>query len=373
MRGLICLLLLLNTVISVPAQTLGRYATQLLQRIAEHTGISSQLDTLHQDGFYPNFRIYKGRPVTVIIRANRVEHIGFSLFSLSQREAMPSPAYNFIERYSLELRLPQNDPISTERRMELDKVVFTRGNIEQLATLYGDTTLNFRLTNHDERLYDMEWLHGDSSICRIVFPSNYELLHGSKLIENEGRLRHEIEQFCDTILPKTIYSIDKVQKNDSLGYYVLNIGFNRVPQIANKRYLRLKTDSVTKHDYLLLINNPAYPVESVVNLLSTLEIPNDIFADVQLQKYNFQQDCFRVRLHQLVGFCLAEGCKPYFGLLDYNEHEGKVDAVVMMRNHEEAYEHLLRITVETKILSKMSGSISVKLMPYIMTHNSKRI
>lgn len=367
------LLLLLSTAVSVPAQPLGQYATQLLQRMATQTGIATQLDTLHTDGVYPDFTTFEGVPVTVILRGNRVEHIGFSVFPLIQRETFPSPVYNFIERYALDMRLPQERPISVDRRLELDQVTFAEGSLSLLPTLYGDTTISFSVVHHDERRYELTWNQGEKLVCHVMFPSNYELLHGSRLIENENRMRGEIEHFADTMPQREVYPVEKAQKVDSTDYYVLDLGYNRVPQIANKRYLRLRHDSVAGRDSLVLLYNQHFPVETVANLFATLNAPGDYSAEVKLTKYNFQKEQFTVPLRQLIGFCLSEGCKPYFGLLDYDEGSGWLDAVVMMRNHEQAYEHLLRIRMDTTTLSQMRGNISVKLMGYIMTHNVKQM
>lgn len=373
MRGFLTLLILLSTTASVPAQPLGRYATQLLQRMATQTGIATLLDTLHTDGIYPNFTTYEGLPVTVILRGNRVEHIGFSVFPLVQRKILPSPVYNFIERYTLEMRLPQERPISVERRLELDHVVFTEGSLSLLPSIYGDTTIFFSMGNRDERSYELVWSRGEERLCRVTFPSNYELLHGSRLIENENQMRGEIEHFADTMPQRKTYPMERTQKVDSTGYYVLDLGYNRVPQIANKRYLCIRHDSIAGRDSLVVLYNQHFPVETVANLFATLDVANDYLVEVKLTKYNFQEDRFIVPLCQLVGFCLNEGCKPYFGLLDYDESSGRLDAVVMMRNHEQAYEHLLRIKMDTTTLSQMRGNISVKLMGYIMTHNVKRM
>lgn len=373
MRVLVCLLLILSAVANVPAQSMDRYATQLLQRIAEQTNLKNQLDTLSNDGIYFDFTQYKGKPVSVIVRANRVEHIGFSIFSLAQREALHSPVYNFIERYALEMELPREKTISIKRQQELDNVVFSKGSISLLPSFFRDTTLSFSLSNHDERLYELKWSRDEETICHVFFPSNYELLHGSRLIENEDRMRSEIERFTDTTGVRTIYPIENVYKVDSTNYYVLDLGYNRIPQIANKRYLKMNSDSINGRDSLVVLCNQQYPVETVANLFSTLDIPNKYSVEIRQSKYNLEEEQFCVPLYQLVGFCLSEGCKPYFGLLNYDETSNYLDAVVMMRNHEQAYEHLLRIKMDTSTLSVMQGKISVKIMGYIMTHNVKQM
>ena len=56
-------------------------------------------------------------------------------------------------------------------------------------------------------------------------------------------------------------------------------------------------------------------------------------------------------------------------MVSYDETSGNIDAVVEMRNHQEAYEHLMRVKMNVKDLDRRKGKIKVTLTGYIMTHD----
>lgn len=362
---LICLLIA-NT---VSAQTMSRYSTNLLQDIAKQINLADTINMLPA-GIHRDYCTRNGNSITVITRNNQVEHIGYTIFALELREKMPSPIYNFLERYALEMDLPRREKIEAAKQMRRDKVTFTKGSLSQLPSLCKDTTLTVSVSYHSERAYIVEWFRDSVVVCSVFFPSNYELMHGTDIIENESKIRAAIET-CDYTEDVDSISIEnlKMVTMPQGDYYVMERGINRIPEMPNNIYYTLSTDSVTQKDSLELLCSVDFPKESVANLFSSLELENDYEVEVVLDKYNFKKEVFRVPLRQLVRFCLSEKCRPYFGVIKYDESSHKIEAFMEMRNHKEAYEHLLTIKMDTSTLAERKGLINVSIMGYVLTHN----
>ena len=345
------------------SQTLGKYRTKKLADMAGEMGLGKKLDSL-DTGIYCGLAEYDGQRLTIEKRAGRVEHIGLSVFPEVFRLEQPSPVYNFIERYALDVMLARLGRHDISERLRLDRVTFEKGSLATLPTLFADTTLTVGIANHAERAYTVEWRRGETVVCRMFFPSNYELLHGSKMLENEERLKLDImshgKDFDHFVAPKA----DELTEKE--GLYAVDKGFNSIESMRNRRFY-LKTAAGS--DSILLVCSSRYPVESVANLFTGNDMPNDFDVEVRQLKFHFKKDFYTVKLSQLVGFCLDEGCRPYFGLVSYNEATGDMDAVVEMRNHEEAYEHLMRVRMNAKSLDQRRGTISVTLTGYILTHD----
>lgn len=370
--GFLCMLVWIASADAVSAYSKNRYSTLRLKKIAKQLQIQEKLDTL-TTGIYPDFCQYQGHPVTVIVCNDEVEHIGYTVFSQQQRHSLPSPVYNFLERYALEMELPRNDTFTIAERMKMDQVTFTQGCLNTLPTLATDTTWQIAITHHDERAYTVEWNRDTCVVCSVFFPSNYELMHGSTLIENENRLRKAIEN-CKYVkqlpLQVSFKDLEKVESEQGY-YYVLKNGFNQIPVMSNNRYYQVRTNQTTGKDSLSLLCSPEYPVESVANLFSSLELENDYEVEVKLLKYNFQNEQFRVPLKNLISFFLSEKCRPYFGLIHLDPQTKDLEAVLEMRNHEEAYEHVMKIRMDTSTLSERKGIIQVILTGYVLTHHIK--
>ncbi|MGM9698699.1 MAG: hypothetical protein ACI3Y0_08640 [Prevotella sp.] len=349
---------------SACAQSLGKYRTRKLADMAGKLGIVQKLDTLGT-GIYYFPATYGGNSLTIEKKAGRVEHIGLSIFSEVLRREQPSPVYNFIERYALDIALRRIGTELLSQQLKLDRVTFEKGNLATLPTLFADTTLTIGIANHAERAYTVEWRRGETVVCRMFFPSNYELLQGSKMLENEERLKLDILSH-DTNADKTV-SPDTKRLVESNGLLALDMGYNSIESMRNRRYFR-KT-AVGGNDSLAPVCSSRYPLESVANLFTGNDIDNDFDVEIKQLKYHFKKDTYSVKISQLIGFCLDEGCCPYFGVVSYDEVSGEIDAVVEMRNHQEAYEHLMRVRMNVKDLDRRKGKINVTLTGYIMTHD----
>lgn len=354
--GLLFALLWVNTSLLVAK---NRYQTDILANMAESLKLSSKLDTL-KDGCYKSEFSYKQRPLNVCVHNGKICHIGYVLFSDQQRQAFKSPVCNFLERYTLAADLPLERKKTISRQLLEDDMNFAKGTFATITKLIGDTTLNVTVDNLNNKRYKVSWSKKEELYCSVDFPIGYDLLHGTEMNENERRI---VEEILHTPLP----AVQTVQvKRDQLlttwqpNYFILPGESYYVDQLNTNRYYEKVKDGQFK-----LMFNQRYPLETLANLFTTLELENEFQLSVCLKKYDFNEDNFNVPLSQFVSYFLQQGCVPYFGVMSYE----KTIAVcqLVMRNADEGYCHTMKVTFDVEQLSDKKGKVTVRVNSYVPT------
>ena len=336
----------------------NRYQSDLLSQMAESLQMKTVLDTL-SDGSYIAQQSYKSHPLSIIVSGGEVEHIGYSLFSKEMRAVAPSPVYNFLERYALQANLPLKRTKSVERQLYEDDVIFTVGNIYKLSSIWAMPNVNFSIDNREDRMCRATWDQNGKVFCSVCFPVNYNLYHGTDLVENQRRLLDDLRR-VSVIQPKVDRGISKgmlvklfepnyfVLKGDS--FYVATLNSNNYyVQEGNEQYKLLFSDR--------------HPVESFANLLTTNSIDNSIQAQVKLVMYDFKSEMVNVPLVSLLNYFMSKGCKAYFGMID-KKNETYTSELLMLKR-DEGYGHAIKLTFNTANVTSKSGTITGRMNCYI--------
>ncbi len=357
---------------TVSANTgIGRYRTKWLREISQYTGMSSVIDTLKDGHYYGTFRWMK-YPLNVTVNDGEVSHIGIQLFTKAEREAMPvAPVYDFMERYLLETHLESELKDFDRGYYITDGVIVEKGNLKNLHSVYGDSTLMFTYRLDNGRRYCVSWNREDKDIFRISFPASYKLLNGYILDEREQSLSRRISSYADSTA-RVPLSVDRqnLEECDSIlgSYYIRKGDYCVLPIINNDRCYSVN-DTITK-----LLYGPSYPVESLKNLLVTGEIENQFTAKLRMLRYGGKFEEFSVPLNTLINYFIdEEGCAPYFGVKGFYPEKKLITALFEMVNTANGYEHMMSITFNTDILNKKKGDIGIRLVPYIPTHNIRNL
>ena len=108
-----------------------------------------------------------------------------------------------------------------------------------------------------------------------------------------------------------------------------------------------------------------FSFESVVNLFTATDIPNDFVLQIRIQKYGLKKEQIPVPLHQWINFCKKTGCKPYIGFI--KKTEDCLDCELIMRNVSMGYSHVMRFTFDTSMIETRRGFIPARLNCYIPT------
>lgn len=342
------------------------YQTDLLADMATSLKLADQLSTL-KDGRYNTELFYKKRPLSVTVDGGRVSHIGYLLFSEEQRQLLQVPAvYNFLERYVLSIDLPLKREKSVEKQLAEDNINFTVGEMSDLRKQVGDTTLNLTIDNLSDRRYKVSWYRGDKLTCSVDFPISYDLLHGTEMVENERRIVSAIKRAillpADTVKVNPKLLVTTWQPN----YFVLPGDTCYTAELSTTRYYEKSNDG----KYQLLFNRK-HPLESLANLLTTVNLKNDFRINVRLKKYDAPDENFEVPLLQFISYFLKQGCTPYFGVISF---EGTLAVCeLLMRNANEGYCHAMKVTCDVEQLLDKKGNITARLTSYIPTFKIKNL
>lgn len=342
------------------------YQTDLLWRMAESLKITQHLDTL-ADGQYFGLLTYHKHPLNVVVHNRRVTHIGYLLFSMSQRSAIKSPVYDFIERYALETDLPIDRQKSVDKQLVEDGISFGVGDLKQLRKLVGDTTLMVSVNQIEGRRYQVIFSDEDEEKCSIEFPLDHELLLGTDLPENESILAKELMEW-------------KIRPVDSLG-----VASEMLQYIPERDIYRLPGDtcyvSSLNSDLYFSSNDggstfeltysPFHLVESFANLLTTNSIENTLQVDIRQKCYDRPDATYSLPLSQMSSYFLTVGCKPYFGVINVNGNE--LVMMVFMQNADYGYGHMLKVKADIRLIFDRAGTMKVDMFGFIPVSKIKAI
>ena len=329
------------------------YRTDLLATIAGKVGLLST-DT-------PTFH---GFPLSVISDDDRITHVGYKLFTCEQRELFGLVVCNFVERYLLELDIHEPPNLSITERTQIDRVQI-EGHIPPMQ-LYGDTAICVRMQLSDGANYSLSWCRNDSAIYSITFPVEYNLLMGTDMDERERRLPEELKRTKLSAVTHEIPLINQLHKAWKKNYYTLEGGSYLIDDLKADQYFQTDHNGHLKPMYA-----SEYPVESLANLFTSLYIEGDFTLDIQLRKYGFKTERIQVPLHQWTAFCLQEGCKPYFGIIQLQEQT--VQCELIMYNAAMGYNHVMKLYVPLHAISTRQATIEARLTAYVTTSRVKNI
>lgn len=335
------------------------YSSDILLEIATQIGLKQSLDSLNDAEYYDSF-FYKGLPVTVIIKDRTIDHIGYSIFTKQQRHAINSPILNFLERYSLELEIPTRKEVSIKRRMQEDGIVFNEGDQCTLKTLKDNPNLGINIQTLNDRKYTVTWMDSVKPLCSVSFPIDFELLNGTGMIENMHRLKERLLRDSVYAHDSVRITMDKLIKMWGINYYVQQGDSYYFDHLNSNRYYEV--DSVGK---IIPLFCKRFTYESVANLFTATDIPNEFVLQIRIQKYGLKKEQIIVPIHKWISFCKKTGCKPYIGFI--KKTGDNLDCELIMRNVSMGYSHVMKFTFDTSMIETRHGFIPARLNCYIPT------
>ena len=312
--------------------------------------------------------------MAIIIRKNaskKILHIGFKLFPNKTIDKHPSPAYNFIEYYLLNLYLLKEDSIIL-RQMNEDKVQILFGNktrkqhlrkqlAEAVSALNRSSSFTIDMTGNN---YTMAYADDENKVFKIHFPANHQLLSGMNKKESEQFFYTSLTSFpgapCieDTVDARTLEKIGEncyLQKGET--YQIEAMNTNRYYTLQNGNYLQL-ADTLQAG-------------RSVQNLF-TMQADNRIEANVTLRLYGQKKIDFSIPLHKLLEFCRANGCKVFAGI--ESAGASSIKGTVILLNQAQGYSHTMSFEVDPRILNRPEAyKIKTDLYSFAPVHNIESI
>lgn len=305
-----------------------------------------------------------GKPVTVVVKDGKVCHIGYSIFTADHREQAYSPFFDAIERYCMMNKLPLHRDKDVNRELFEEGIHIDTGSLDMLPTLYNKTNTEFSLANDDGKKYHAVWTRDDKVVADITMPFTYGQLHGTSMEENENILISELMAAAAKGLSDDMFTTTDVKRESLVSYFPFN--YFILPgetyyfdNLTNNKYYT-KADSTS----FAPIYDPYYSLESLANVSTGLEVPNDLQLKVKIIQYNYRNTELTLPLSSFVKYCLDNGCTPFFGLVD--RKGDTLICQVIMRNVDEGYCHLLKITAEpTPVGVATPFTLKGRMNPYI--------
>lgn len=265
---------------------------------------------------------------------------------------------NFLERYFDDIR--HQNGITIEQKMADDKVYFRQGKLSDIFSL--NDTIPFSISKFD-KYFEVSWLVDNTPFVTIVFPAQYELLVGKTQKEIQEGFRTEImsataKYHCDRIDERVLLPL-----NDSI-------------YIAKNEYLEHK--SLNNAAYYIVRNGIRVPIfndsqmcYSAANLFQSLVKDADYKMYIEQSVYGMKTISYNIRLSQWLALCTANNLKMFFAVEE--EHEDGIKAIVVAKNSELNYIHLLSVVIPRSFVNNQNTVLKVRLTPYIPIHNLKNL
>lgn len=335
------------------------YSTSRIKRLAELTGIDKTIKNDSVKDFCKNFA-FKGHEIRVVKKDGIIITIGEKLFPDNLKKAIPSPVYDFLERFCLERLVGMGLDVSE------NPVCFDVGDFKILGKVAADSAYSFSLSHPLGNKYVLTWTDQEGvRACRISFPSSYVLLKGTDMLEYESRLPRLLEsakqvdgygnpasplddELSPTANPLVFKSRGKFFSNNTL---------------SNSRHYIRNCDGSFK-----LLCNSLHPKESLGNIFIVPEMENSFVAKIHIEQYRRRHIMMTIPLSRLLGFFDNEGCSPFFGVMDYDERSGDITGLVEMRNEQYSYFHALKVKMNKKQFDTLDGELDIYFISYVPTH-----
>lgn len=288
-----------------------------------------------------------------------VSHIGYRLFAPElAAHYQNEPLFQFIERYLLELDL-RIDGKAADVRMNVDQVVFTRGTTALLRTLTPQTNFSFDMEEIRNRFYRLTWTFDpDGKEVSMVIPANCQLIIGANAIELEQMAVRDIQRAVK-MAPKDILE-RWAEAKGFRGEHALILDGGAYMSRYIRGDLYVSETEGRNHP----VCTPWQPMQSVSNLMLTGIADKEFPLALTMNRYGGKRDQMDVKLSQYIAFCLAEGCKLYFGVKKQTETE--LTGALFAYNQRFAYTHLLDVTFPLSLLSgQTTTGERIRCMAYV--------
>ena len=250
--------------------------------------------------------------------------------------------------------------------MREEKIALLEGNLSELKSLLGDTSVTMELTLVDGKRYALSFVRDGQRRMTLSYPADYQLIMGVTLMDMEDRLQDNIVHMPVPEASPVPVDPSRLQQMGNSPVYLKEGNSYVLPELNNNRYYVLEADSTFG-----LLYSEDMPVETMANLVTGTDIATDLDISILLVKYNYRTETFTVPLRQWVAYGIAEGCTPYYGVIR-NEPEQMVCELVM-HNESMGYAHVMKLTFNPAILGAAKGTVTSRLNSYVPLPNVKAI
>ena len=280
------------------------------------------------------------------------------IFPDSIKQQCPARVCDFIEQYAGECLSWNVKGYPLFRKMSDDKVLFLNGDVQSLISL--PDTFHFSLTRYNNQGYEAVWTY-DSTILRMVFPIQYELILGKTRRELEQSMEEAIWDAKDT---GNVTDLVLEPLSDSAIYCTTPQQHYQIPEMTNTCFYRKDSGGY----YLVMDTN--YIEYSIRNIVLSPSEFNPLISVTQLL-YGLKKKEYTMTLEQWHTYCRQENLTVYVGLK--TETVGYYEVVIIAENNDLAYTHMLTMSIPHSFLNDEKAVWKAKVRSFIPTHNIKNM
>lgn len=256
---------------------------------------------------------------------------------------------------------------SLEEYMRDEKIALIEGDFAGLRSLLCDSTAAIELTLVDGKRYALRLYRIGHGGVTIAYPASYQLIMGVTLMEAEDRLADAIRLAPPTgTVDKMLVDESDLEHMGNGPVYRLKGGSYVISEMCADRYYVREQDGSFS-----LLYSEDYPAEAMANIFYSPELAGNLQLNVTLVKYGYRTEEFTVPFRQWVAYCMAEGCKAYFGVI--RQDGDMVVGMVVMHNGDLGYAHIARLSFPRQALVDPTGVVTARMNSYIPLYNVKKI
>lgn len=308
-------------------------------------------------------------------------------------DSVSCPAYRFIESYVAEAAAGIPADRTLEEKLFQDEVIVEGGSILELPdrvaaagplTAPDGSPLTVSVATRLGKHYRVEWSDTlGNRVFALAFPIDHLLLTRQTAALRETRLisalrslnspqPSHLSQISQSSQPLEQGARGASRAKDqppSEGPNPKPSTLNQTPPVIVPGDCLFSPD-INNHLYLSsldslpLVSPALYPVETLSNLITTAEIPNDLTVDLSYISLDRQKITLPVPLNPLLRYFRDEGCTLYFGFSEARP-DGRHTCLLMAANPAEGYCHSLRLRLSRETIDSLSGPVDGRLTAYV--------
>ena len=311
-------------------------------------------------------------------------------------DSVTGAAYRFIESYVAEAAAGIPADRTLEEKLFQDEVIVEGGSILELParvaavgplTAPDGSPLTVSVATRLGKHYRVEWRDTlGNQVFALAFPIDHLLLTRQTPALRETRLLSALRSLNSPRLSQTSHLSQISQHSQPLEQGAR--GVSRAKNQPPSKGLNPKPSTLTPSspvivpgdclfspdinnhlylsplDSLPLVSPALYPVETLSNLITTAEIPNDLTVDLSYISLDREKIIIPVPLNPLLRYFRDEGCTLYFGFSEARP-DGRHTCLLMAANPAEGYCHSLRLRLSRETIDSLSGPVDGRLTAYV--------
>lgn len=333
------------------------YESAILQQI----GIQLHLDAVCKSTLRDTTLVitHKKYPVRIDVDTSHViTHVGYKVFQDSI-SIYPTEIERFIERYMLQLALPNPNGIPHVQQMKDDGVTFNAGSYSDVLKIDWSDSLQVVSLTDLEKGYAFTIAKNKDTIAQFVFPKDVQLIRGLDKTEVDQSLFSKAK--WNTSRYQYVIDTNAIQHIRLAPFDVIPGSYYLSDQLTNNVYVQKKNG-----EYTLLYSPYLCPKQTLQNIM-LYGCDTPINLCVEHHRYGYNRVVDTIPLNVWINLAYEDGCTPYWGVEKYNAET--ISGSYIWVNEPLGYLHVLFVEFPIRTLWGKDNIVRCSLHSYVRMSN----